>query len=703
MPKRKIERAIAERSILTWAYKYRKIRTGGDWKPYNIGDYPFLKGIFHALQDPETDRVVLQKGTQIGATEAAITSALYFLDVKAENVLYMLPNQGQLGDFAHSRLDKTIEKSPYLDRLFNDISNVGLKVSSRGSFYLRGANSSQQLEEFPAGFVIRDELSRMDQSNANLALKRLGSSENSWVLDLGHPTYEGDAISSEFADSSRYEWVYTCPSCGKTRQVSFFENYYERDKSFGCSCGQDWTKEDVVNDGKWSAQGDENNPVQGFHISRILSPVSDLEDIAREYEKAKAEGEYKIAQFHQTVLGQPFSSEGDKLSLDDVKNARTGQPRGTSDARNTIMGVDTGKPLYWSVIKGNEVLDVGRATKFDQLHSIREKYDVSTVLFDAQPEPHAVESFINDLPSDCRGWMVRTQGTGDIGPPTVKKDDNEVKAHAVWMFDHLFDKFNKNEIVLPSDFPAEAAEHLTNPVRLIDEDPRGNPVPKYEKGECHFADSLKFAFVGLEISDQVPSVSQEKVFDGFDTEAVILPEGKTRAYRYYLAGVNIARDSGAYLLAGDPIEKDKNYLEILKEWIQPSDQSFPPYRHIRNLEEFLREAYTDLESSDHFREETETLLHPRFIFTNHKPFVELIYELNEVPKFNTFHRDLNLNSTIPRVQTLLKRDKIKISPDCEQLTRELENSKWEDIESSQLIGALVSLSRGIYQRKFRRV
>lgn len=503
MSKDKIERAIAEKSIIIWAYKYRKIRTGGSWEPYTIGNYPYLKGIFHSIQDEEVDRTVIQKGTQIGATEAAITAMLYFLDTKGENVLYMLPRQsGQLGDFSHSRLDKIFEKSPYLDALFNDISNVGLKVSSKGSIYLRGSGSAAKLEEFPAGMVVRDEVTRMDQQVANLAYKRLGSSQYGWKLDLSHPTYEGDLISSAFANSSRHKWVYRCPNCGEVQEIDFFDNYYNRDNELGCKgCSTNWERGNVINQGFWQPQGDPDNPLRGFHLSRMVSPNQSLKDMVTEYEEARLEGDYRLRQFYNTQLGKPFSAEGDKISEKVVRGLMTGPKMGEADAQDTVMGVDTGKPLYWSVTKGNQVLAVGRATKFDRLNDILAKYNVKTVLFDAMPEPHAVEDFIEDLPSDVDGWMVRTKGSGDIGAPKVKEGDNEIKAHAVWLFDNLYTLFHNEEITLPRDLPGEAVDHLTNPVRTVEEDNLGNPKPQYEKGTCHFADALKFAFLAQ--SDKV--------------------------------------------------------------------------------------------------------------------------------------------------------------------------------------------------------
>jgi len=497
MDKSDVERAIAEKSILIWAYKYRKIRTGGSWENYTIKDYPYLKGVFHAIQSPEVDRTVVQKGTQLGVTEAAISAMLYFLDTKGENVLYMLPKQsGQLGDFAHSRLDKVIEKSPYLDQLFNDVSNVGLKVSQKGSIYLRGSGSAAQLEEFPAGFVIRDEITRMDQSVANLAYKRLGSSRHGWKLDLSHPTFEGDLISSSFAESSRHRWVYRCPNCGEVQPVDFFDNYYNRGNELGCrACGESWAKTDVVEEGFWQAQGDPENPLRGFHLSRILSPVESLENMASEYEEAKVEGDFKLQQFYNTQLGQPWTAEGDRIAEKTIRELMNGPEMAEAEADGAILGVDTGKPLYWSVLTENQVLAVGRATKFKRLKDILSKYNVKTCLFDAMPEPHAVENFIDDLPDGVDGWMVRTKGTGDIGTPKVKSKDNEIKAHAVWLFDNLFSQINSGELTLPRDLPSEAVEHLTNPVRVVEEDRRGNPKPTYEKGVCHFADAIKFGIL----------------------------------------------------------------------------------------------------------------------------------------------------------------------------------------------------------------
>ncbi len=693
----KIEEAITERSIIVWAYRNRQIRSGGDWAPYTITNYPFLKGIFHALQDPETDKVVIQKGTQIGATEAAITSAFYFLDTKAENVLYMLPNQGQLGDFAHSRLNKCIEHSPYLDNLFNDISNVGLKVSSRGSFYLRGANSPQQLEEFPAGFVIRDELSRMDQENASLALKRLGSSQNAWKLDLGHPTYEGDAISSEYANSTRFKWVYKCSNCGEVQPISFFDNYYKRDKELGCrACSETFTKEDLVGNGFFQAQGDEENPVKGFHISRMLSPVEDLDDLAREYEEAKAEGSHKLAQFHNTVLGQPFSIEGDKLGVKDVKNAMRGEPMGTVDARRTIMGVDTGKPLYWGVIKGHKVLGVGRATKFDQLNTIMDKYNVGTVLFDAQPEMHAVEHFIDNLSRDRQGFMVRTKGSGNITSPTV--NENEVKAHQTWMFDELFSKFHDGSMVLPQDLPGEAVEHLTNPVRLVEKDAKGNPKPSYEKGESHFADALKFCFVGNHIQGVVPSPTRERIFNNFNPEEDVVRQ--IPQLDPLVVGIKIGRKTpSAFLLMGISA---KGRVYVAREWYRDEETAFTNLEYYDALIEWLKGLNPQFRAGA-----GPSYLQPWWLFVNDKAFLTSVRERKQHDlRFAPGGTDQVQG--IERIQTLLGKNNFLIYKGCKNLISELEGLRWEMSkeepvkENLHVLQAAIDAVNGVFHSRYRR-
>ena len=61
--------------------------------------------------------VVVMKSAQVWLTELEINLALHAADTGHAgrgNVLFLMPNQNQMDDFARSRFDRAIQDSPYL-------------------------------------------------------------------------------------------------------------------------------------------------------------------------------------------------------------------------------------------------------------------------------------------------------------------------------------------------------------------------------------------------------------------------------------------------------------------------------------------------------------------------------------------------------------------------------------------------------------
>ena len=76
---------------------------------------PYLADV---MRDPSA-LVVLQKSAQVGATTALVALALWAADTGYAgrgNVLFCMPTQNQMDDFAQARFDALIQNSPYLRR-----------------------------------------------------------------------------------------------------------------------------------------------------------------------------------------------------------------------------------------------------------------------------------------------------------------------------------------------------------------------------------------------------------------------------------------------------------------------------------------------------------------------------------------------------------------------------------------------------------
>ena len=91
--------------------------------------------------------VVVMKSAQVGLTELAVNLALHAADTGYAgrgNVLFLMPNQNQMDDFARSRFDRAIQDSAYLrERLQPEpprrkgADSMRLKRVGDGYIYLR--------------------------------------------------------------------------------------------------------------------------------------------------------------------------------------------------------------------------------------------------------------------------------------------------------------------------------------------------------------------------------------------------------------------------------------------------------------------------------------------------------------------------------------------------------------------------------------
>lgn len=490
-------KAAENYDIYIWANKHRKIETKDGWRFFHLNrdpyNYPFLEELY--LELSKGNRVVVQKPTQVGLTELAISAAFFFLDTKSEHVLYTLPTSNQLGDFANSRIDPIIENSPYLSNLFSDINNVGLKKAGDHAIYLRGTNSKSGLEEVPVGFLIRDELDRMDRENADLAENRLGASQYKWQFDLSHPTYPGGPIDKLYQGSSRAKWYVKCPECGKVQTIDWEENFYDENNLHCQGCGTSWIKEDLWNYGKW-IHDEPENPVRGYQFSKFLSPMTELDEMVQAFEDAKAEGGYKLEQFYQHVLGKPYAAEGTKLDRSDVERFMVGPPMGETIPEISVMGVDVGNWLHYWIQDGEQVVKLGKTESFEMLKQPISEYNVNRIVIDALPEKRKAREFIRSL--DIQGWLCMRSDR--LQKEKIEKDEI-IKVNATEHHDKFMGQFNSESIILPSDLPEEAKEHLTAPVRVTEEDKSGEIKARWEKNVNHYWDAGCYAKEGQDRGD----------------------------------------------------------------------------------------------------------------------------------------------------------------------------------------------------------
>jgi phage terminase large subunit GpA-like protein len=327
----KLKQLMAER--IAASLKRSSISTCSEWaENYRIMGAPFpgkLSFKYHPwtkeMHDTTNDIVVGQKGAQLGFTEVGLNKTFYNIDIKGNNVLYILPAATpDASDFSTSRFDPALELSPHLSKLFSDVSNIGHKRAGSANLFIRGSRSRSQLKSVPASLAIVDELEEMNQTNVALIPERMSGQLEKQLFYLSTPTIPKFGINRHYLDSSEDHYTFKCPSCSRWTELIFpdclvltAEDYLDtkiQESHLKCKdCGNmlpHQTKPDWLglDNAAWTATR-QGRLSRGFHISQLYSMTVKPYEVAVSYLKAQINPTDE-QEFYNSKLGLPHEVEG---------------------------------------------------------------------------------------------------------------------------------------------------------------------------------------------------------------------------------------------------------------------------------------------------------------------------------------------------------------------------------------------------------
>jgi hypothetical protein len=525
-----------------WAEK-RRIMGAPFPGPYTFDKFPWCR----ELHDSKASWNVSMKSARAGFTEVGINLALYYIDVRRENVLYVLPTLGDSSDFAKSRFNPAL-RSRYLKDVFTSANNDRLKMAGDTALYIRGSRGDSGLKSIGAAIVILDELDEMDKSQIELVMHRLRGEPEKRVWFISTPTTPDHGVSVEYNLSTQEHYMFKCPFCGKTDQFRFpdsiqicGEGINDPDvhrSLFQCSmCKHPYRhffedgrlnqdeKLAALRPGFWhptvKAVDDDR---RGFKINQLYSYTVSPAEIAVDYFKAKISS-HANQEFHKSTLGEPFVEE--QYAVTDALIGRAKReyhckelvPRSRKETRMITMGVDRGATGYYvvaewfyppDVIDLNEsarckVLDAGYFMEDDFIlycSRLMGEWQVRGCMIDADPGPTEGRRFARKFPGFV--WLNRYRD-GRVGKQMTIDDDGSYAPMSTvdrtsW-FDLCMSRFFNSTIELPMDLPADFATHCKNLVRVHDVDKNGNPFALYKNhGADHFAHALNYAEMALPLA-----------------------------------------------------------------------------------------------------------------------------------------------------------------------------------------------------------
>jgi len=443
-----------------WGHAYLVMEDGLTYSIFNPDRYmwylyePFLE--IAKLRVPG-GKLVVMKCVQTGWTFMAIVTAFWFLDIKREPVLYMMPTEHQLGAFVKSRFNPFIINSPYIAEGF-DTDSVGLKMGWGQPLNFRGAASPKSLIEFSAGMVIHDEKDPMDPEGIEASRGRLQAMTHKWELALSNPKLPEQGIDIDYMEGSQGRAALWCPEC-KEFVVPEWPDSANRNHPYDVMCPSYDHKLDKMQ-GEWIHKNPKA-PHRSYSMSHFLSPRVTPLEMLNDYDAIHGDAS-KMEAFHNLRLGQPWAAAGTRIT--DVSGLPSMGEMTASYDRQSVMGVDVGTLLHVVVRRtfggilwaGNLVGDA----QWEELGRMMHAYNVEHCAIDVRPETTKASDFAKLFPG-----MVSLV---EYNPNPLATDDSWGEKNGVPLYSGLrtpmIDKamaliLGKTEGV-PSNLPTDFWDHF---------------------------------------------------------------------------------------------------------------------------------------------------------------------------------------------------------------------------------------------------
>lgn len=496
-----------------------------------------------ALFDDLSPRVVVCKAAQMGVTELAMGRAMHAVDVLGTPTLYVFPTVDDAASFSSARFDAMLADSPYLERVFNEVSNVSVKRAGSTPLYFRGC-TRRALKSVPVGALVLDELDEMDEESVALARKRLQGHTNPVEWNLSTPHYPGEGIHAEYMTTDQRIWEVPCPHCEGFQEI-IFENLVldDGDPRWICrECGKVWTEQqrlELLDKGHWRPQVPEAE-YHGYHISLLYSPVVTAKKIKLDWIEAQRSAT-RMTEFHNSDLGLAYEAQGVNLTKNMVRGCMGMVPmiEGPESGRTYGMGIDVGlRCHYWIgeyCDEGVRVVHMGDVGSLEEADYLVARYNPSCIVVDALPERHKSMEFrarMSRLGKEVYLAFYAKSEELSGADRIFQFDQRLVKIHRTARADLLAERIHRGTLILPGDTNDECVRHVSSVYRATVEGKDGQPRAVWKsRGPDHYFHAGIYMELALEWA-----TGQVLDLDLPDSDTV-WETGSSSEFGFYLPGL----------------------------------------------------------------------------------------------------------------------------------------------------------------------
>lgn len=340
----KATRPKAPLTVSEWADGNRQLTSegsaeAGEWRTSRV---PYLREIMDCLsEDSPVRKVVFQKSSQTGGTEAGVNWIGYIMAYAKGPTAIVMPTEKALNDWMSQKFDPMSTGTPAVRNVLARRSNrAGDNSGSRkrftgGIFYAKTAGSTTELKSTSLRYAIADEVDEYDwttlQGNPLALLEvRQKTFHDRKLFVVSSPTVkDASRIEEQFELGDQRRYMVPCPHCSHRQHLVWGNirwtvlNGRITHAWYVChECGasiEEHQKPAMLAAGRWQP----HNPDglwRSYHINALYAPLGIGEtwaELATQWLLAQNDLT-KLITFINTVLGETWADRSRDIKPNDL-------------------------------------------------------------------------------------------------------------------------------------------------------------------------------------------------------------------------------------------------------------------------------------------------------------------------------------------------------------------------------------------------
>lgn len=351
-----------------WIKKHKIKTETGD--PIDFTNHLFLWDIYNDLSPKQ----VGLKAAQIGFTTLEIIKSLWVAKNKGLDIIYTLPTESDVQQFAGGKVNRIIAQNPILQEWTKDKDSVEQKAVGNNLIYYRGTWTQKAAIMVSSDLNIYDEVDASKQDVVEQYSTRLQHSPYQWEWYFSHPSSVGTGADKFWQRSDQKHW-FIKHSCGKEQYLSWPESIDPVRQVYQCKACKGEITDDERRHGRWVAKY-KNREFSGYWIPLMICPWVPASRIL-DYHKNKSE-EY----FWNKVLGLPYVGGGNKLTKAHLLANLTADNIYPDKNDRVVIGMDTGKQLHYVVGGEKGLFYYDTAKDYDEIENLLTRWPRAICVID---------------------------------------------------------------------------------------------------------------------------------------------------------------------------------------------------------------------------------------------------------------------------------------------------------------------------------